>query len=181
LPGKTTEHYVESFKAIDSYGPFEPETIMCDFERAIHAAIRQVWPSCTIDCRYFHFKKSIWARLSSLGFSEEYKVLGSDVSTWFKKVGAMPFVHLGDVEDAWEVLRSDYPADLVEFADYFESTWVSGRNNFDHYIWNKHDTVLAGLPRSNNAVEGWHNGFQQLVGHSNPTIWNFLNANEKRP
>jgi len=47
-----------------------------------------------------YFKKSIWARLSSLGFSEEYKVLGSDVRTWFKKVGAMPFVHLGDVEDA---------------------------------------------------------------------------------
>ena len=28
LPDKTTEHYVELFKAIDPYGPFEPETII---------------------------------------------------------------------------------------------------------------------------------------------------------
>ena len=25
-------------------------------------------------------------------------------------------------------------------------------------------------------MEGWHNGFQQLVGHSNPNIWTFLKA-----
>ena len=25
-------------------------------------------------------------------------------------------------------------------------------------------------------VEGWHNGFQQLVGHSKPNIWTFLKA-----
>ena len=44
---------------------------------------------------------------------------------------------------------------------------------------NQGDTVLAGLPRSNNLVEGWHNGFQKLVGCSNPTLWTFLTAPKK--
>ena len=43
LPGKTTEHYVELFKAIDSYGPFEPETIMLPFVRfGLHALLTVV-------------------------------------------------------------------------------------------------------------------------------------------
>ena len=40
----------------------------------------------------------------------------------------------------------------------------------------QYDTVLANLPRSNNMVEGWHNGFQSLVGTTNPTLWTFLSA-----
>ena len=35
---------------------------------------------------------------------------------------------------------------------------------FHKYLWNQYDSVLAGLPRSNNQVEGWHNGFQTLIG-----------------
>ena len=39
--------------------------------------------------------------------------------------------------------------------------------------------VLAGLPRFQNLVEGWHNGFQKLVGCSNPTLWTLLTALKK--
>ncbi|KAL5268243.1 hypothetical protein ACHWQZ_G002193 [Mnemiopsis leidyi] len=46
-------------------------------------------------------------------------------------------------------------------------------------LMNQYDAVLAGLPRSNNFVEGWHNGFQTLVGGSNPTLWTFLTALKK--
>jgi len=65
---------------------------------------------------------------------------------------------------------------------YFERTWVgSGSSSplFDIMLWNQYDAVLAGLPRSNNFVEGWHNGFQTLVGGSNPTLWTFLTALKK--
>ena len=33
-----------------------------------------------------------------------------------------------------------------------------------------------GLLKSNNAVEGFHHSFSSLVGHSNPTIWTWLDA-----
>ena len=43
-------------------------------------------------------------------------------------------------------------------------------------VWNMYDTVLAGLSRSNNLVEGWHKSFQKLVGCFNPALWTFLTA-----
>ena len=71
---------------------------------------------------------------------------------------------------------------MNEFASYFERTWIGTPTTepiFDKYLWNMYDPVLAGLPRSNNLVEGWHNGFQTLVGCSNPTLWTFLTALKK--
>jgi hypothetical protein len=73
---------------------------------------------------------------------------------------------------------------LNEFASYFEieRTWIGTPTTepiFDKYLWNMYDSVLAGLPRSNNLVECWHNGFQTLVGCSNPTLWTFLTALKK--
>jgi len=44
------------------------------------------------------------------------------------------------------------------------------------YCWNQYDCCLAGLPRSSNLAEGWHNGFRSLVQCTNPTIWKFLEA-----
>ena len=47
------------------------------------------------------------------------------------------------------------------------------------HLWNQYDTVLTRLPCSNNLVEVWHNGFQTLVGCSNPTLRTFLTALNK--
>ena len=71
---------------------------------------------------------------------------------------------------------------MIEFGSYFERTWVGSSTVvplFDRMLWNQYDAVLAGLPRSNNLVEGWHNGFQTLIGTSNPTLWTFLTALKK--
>ena len=32
------------------------------------------------------------------------------------------------------------------------------------------------IPRTNNAVEGWHRAFLQQVSSHHPTIWKFLDA-----
>ena len=82
----------------------------------------------------------------------------------------------------WDACRSELPSDMDEFADYYERTWIGSSSSspiFDKFLWNQYDGVLAGLPRSNNLVEGWHNGFQSLVGVSNPTLWTFLSALKK--
>ena len=76
-------------------------------------------------------------------------------------------------------LRPTLPADMDAFTSYFESTWMGTPNRparFDRLSWNQYDCCLAGLPRSSNLAEGWHNGFRSLVQCSNPTIWKFLEA-----
>lgn len=41
---------------------------------------------------------------------------------------------------------------------------------FEHHLWNVYDRVVAGLPRSNNSVEGWHNAFAGRVSINHPNI-----------
>lgn len=40
----------------------------------------------------------------------------------------------------------------------------------DHKLWNIYDRVLSNLPRSNNAVEGWHKAFASRVVIAHPTV-----------
>jgi hypothetical protein len=46
-------------------------------------------------------------------------------------------------------------------------------------LWNCYDATKADLPKTNNSVEGWHYGFNQLLGAHHPTIWKFINGLQK--
>lgn len=70
---------------------------------------------------------------------------------------------------------------ITEFLDYFERTWLGRMTRgkmrpptFPIELWNIHELVLAKLPRTNNAIEGWHNKMVHFIGGKNPNIWNFL-------
>ena len=54
--------------------------------------------------------------------------------------------------------------------------WRPATSTLPISTWTQRDRVLAGLTKSNNAVEGFHNGFKALVGHRNPTIRTWLEA-----
>ena len=85
---------------------------------------------------------------------------------WFKIIGALPFVEPSAVDDVWPDIVNSVPSEMYEFISYFERTWLGSPSTvplFDRFLWTQFDSVLAGLPRSNNIVEGWHNGFQSLV------------------
>ncbi|KAL5247507.1 hypothetical protein ACHWQZ_G019400 [Mnemiopsis leidyi] len=183
LPGKTEVLYTSFLEELDSLAQFEPQSVLCDFERGLHNAVQHVWPGVTVRGCYFHYKQALWRKMQAFDLSAEYKVLSSPVRKMFKAIGALPFVEPGSVVDVWEdQIKPNLPSDMEEFGSYFERTWVgSGSSSplFDIMLWNQYDAVLAGLPRSNNFVEGWHNGFQTLVGGSNPTLWTFLTALKK--
>ena len=44
------------------------------------------------------------------------------------------------------------------------------RPKFDLRLWNTYDRVIRDLPRSNNALEGWHNAFNNRVSIKHPSI-----------
>ena len=45
---------------------------------------------------------------------------------------------------------------------------------FDLALWNMYDQTIGDLPRTNNAVEGWHRRFQANVGAYHPNFWKFI-------
>ena len=67
------------------------------------------------------------------------------------------------------ILHSENDAD--DILDYFEDTYMGRFHHnaprreslFPIEIWNMFNRTDEELPRTNNAVEGWHRGFQANV------------------
>ncbi|CAI6360829.1 unnamed protein product [Macrosiphum euphorbiae] len=38
-------------------------------------------------------------------------------------------------------------------------------------LWNLYEAAIHGLARTNNGLEGWHNGFQKQIGGHHVSIW----------
>ena len=76
----------------------------------------------------------------------------------------------------------NFPASALNVARYFEETYIGKQLPdqsrriplFPIRIWNMHERVRSQLPRTNNAVEGWHNAFQSGIACSHPSISKLL-------
>ena len=179
LPGKTTTLYKNLFEEVDTWGPYQPSSILMDFELAIHNAVAEVWPSSTRRGCNFHFKQSLLKHIRQCDLMDEYKIENSPIRDNFAKMGAIAFVPEHEVDRVWRYLKPLLPADMMSFTSYFEATWIGTSSTpptFSHDMWNQHDASLMLLPRSSNIAEGWHHGFHSMLSCSNPTLWKFLDA-----
>ena len=50
---------------------------------------------------------------------------------------------------------------------------------FSPQTWNVHEATLSNQHGTNNMGESWNNGFEQLVGHSNPSLWTVMESLQK--
>jgi hypothetical protein len=118
----------------------------------------------------------------------------------------LAFLPVNMVGEGMQYLKQNIPQSnaekLSELVDYFDVTYVSGgfrnirilptqaaaectvklrRLNplFPPVVWNVHDATLAGGARTNNLCESWNYGFQQLVGHANPSVWTCIDSIRK--
>ena len=91
--------YSDFLSELDAFGDFDPQSVLCDFERGLHNAISSVWPSATVRGCYFHFKQALWFKMQAFELVPEYKVLSSPVRKWLKITGALPFMEPGSVVD----------------------------------------------------------------------------------
>ena len=60
---------------------------------------------------------------------------------------------------------------------YSSYSFLLGRTKyplFDMELWNMYNQTIDDLPRTNNAVEGWHRSFQANVGAYHPNFWRFI-------
>ena len=73
---------------------------------------------------------------------------------FIRKVMALPFLEKADIRPQFERLQQNATtAPLREFANYVSSTWIES-NTWPPSCW----SVFLRSVRTNNDVEGWHNG-----------------------
>nr|CAI5828080.1 unnamed protein product [Callosobruchus analis] len=103
-----------------------------------------------------------------------------------KFLSALAFVPTTDVVEAFEILCDEnmLPEDAQPILDYFEDTWIGRPQRrqhrrsprFSHSMWNCFNTVVEGLPKTNNSIEGWHRAFEAQSSADHPNIWKFVKA-----
>lgn len=183
LPNKQKKIYNSALSVLKNMmKDFQPEEINIDFESAFMKSFKKLFPLTRMKGCHFHFGQCIFRHIQECGFQTVY---GTDLafSSAIKMIISLAFVPAVDVVYAYEkLIKLDYyvknEAVLSEFLNYFEATWIGekkrnhtrGQPLFEIKLWNSYDYVLNDLPRTNNAVEGWHNGFAQRVGKSHAEV-----------
>lgn len=201
LPLKTQETYEEFFTSmLDACLSCDvrpcPSKIICDFEVAIHNAVRTVLaPSIHIQGCFYHLTQSTWRRIQSEGLQADYQ---NDVSIrdYCGMIDALAFLPAEDVPEGMRYLKENLPESLHGLLDYFDSTYVNGgyrsivsvsgqlrfrrtTPRFPIPMWNIHDATVNREHRTNNVCESWNNSFQHLVGHTHPSLWTVISCLQK--
>ena len=164
----------------------DPKSIQIDFEQAFISAFKDIFPNAKINGCFFHFCQCVWRKIQSLGLQKMYSE-NSTFALQVKQLCALAFVPVHDVVYAFEeLIESEYYIEnkslFQPILNYFEDTWIGRpvrrkRRSpiFPLNIWNVYENVLMKRPRTNNAVEGWHNAFNSSIGVHHTTIWKFIN------
>ena len=115
LPGKTQTLYSSLLENLDTFGPYHPQSVLCDYEFALHNAIAHTWPSATVRGCYFHYSQALWRRLQREDLVLEYQVENSPIRKAFKMIKALPFVPEHLIPTAWRNLKPTLPDDMRTF------------------------------------------------------------------
>lgn len=169
-----------------------PKHVMVDFEAAAIRAISIEFPETEVHGCFFHFTQCIWRNIQRLGLATKY---GNDAefASQLRHLAALAFVPVEKVKDSFKKLKSilkikkraaegtnDHK--VMQLFDYFEITWIgkgSAQGKFPIRMWNMCAITMQRLPRTNNAVEGWHNAINQFIGCKHPSIWTFIEKIKK--
>ncbi|XP_057335060.1 uncharacterized protein LOC130673861 [Microplitis mediator] len=190
LPDKNEQTYINVLTLLKNRMPnLNPRCIMIDFEKAFINAFKLVFPQSEVRGCLFHYNQVVWRKLQSLGMQGSYN---SDVrfALNIRMLLALAFVPIHDVGNAFSKLVEsqffvDNEVELRRLLDYFERSWVgvlsrSGKKRlkpqYEISLWNCYNAVINDELRTNNAIEGWHNSFNNKVRVIHASICRFLKA-----
>ncbi|XP_031639266.1 uncharacterized protein LOC116351317 [Contarinia nasturtii] len=185
MSNKKEETYNEIFEFMLRLAPINPTDFMVDFEMAAMNSVTRYFPLADLHGCHFHFGQSVWRKIQEVGLQKQYNE-DEEFALNLRMLVALAFVPVDDVIKAYEELvetaffNSDDPK-IDELLDYFQSTYIyridrKGKKQSPRFaipVWNVYENTLAGFPRTNNNVEGWHNKINSMWG-KHPNLFTFI-------
>jgi len=163
LSAKSQIHYRHVLQSLKNrvrqktHHNFKPSRVICDFEMALMAAVELELPFSKLCGCLFHFRQSLYRKVTDLGLKREYKndINLKSMIAKFMSMGVIPLPHVRNcytnLVNGRQFSRAarQYP-ELNRFAAYFDNTYM--HVTFKPRMWNVHDRNRRN--RTNNFVEG---------------------------
>ena len=139
---------------------------------------------------FYHLCSNMWKRIQQSGLQERY-INDPEFALHLRMISALAFLPPNDVQNSFDqlaaLIRNQYGNDADVVLDYFEDHYVGrfrvnaqrGMPTFPIDSWNTFHRTDDELPRTNDAVEGWHRGFQAHVSACHPVFWKFPEVLQK--
>ena len=189
LPNKTRAVYSNFLEKVKQLtGDFMPASILTDFESSFILSFKDIYGDSTHRGCFYHFSQCLWRKIASINLKERYET-DSEFALKLRHLNALAFVPCSRTIVYFERLVDSnfFDNETSELIDYFEDTWIGRPSRrgtrrepkFKVSMWNCFNNMTENLPKTNNNIEGWHNGFQRLISAHHPNIWNFIKAIKK--
>lgn len=175
LSDKSAGTYVSVFgilqtEAVKANLIFQPQQFLSDYESRIIRDVAASFPNTSHHGCYFHFTQAIWHQVQTLGLTSQYRN-DATVKSSVQQLMGLGFAKLPLICTVFMQLEAQVPAILQTVFSYFCTQWLTA---VPPHMWNVHR--LDQQHRTNNHLEGWHNGFNRLVTQHHPNIWQLLAA-----
>ena len=166
---------------IEQQEELRPGLIMHDFEKGFHQVVENVFgENLNIKALNINTKRLsqfIWRRIQEHNLVRMYRE-NEELQQKMKMLAALAFVPPNLVLHYFEVLSDEIPAALEPLYNYFEDNYLGRPTrhvqrrtpNFAIEMLSMYQRADLGLPRFNNAVEGWDRAFQYTLGYAHPTV-----------
>lgn len=145
LENKKQTTYEQLFKIIKNIlGLDNITTVMVDYEKAIHNALRTVFPNIQVKGCWFHFTQAILRNLGSVGLKSKYKN-NLEFRLIIQHLFNLALIPLEEIDKVYnqicDLLKAfdstpSYKDNIQKFLNYCYSTWFAPDALFDRSIWN---------------------------------------------
>lgn len=170
LDNKLEETYINVFKVLFLFtGRISPLFIKTDFEIAAINALKLNFPDSIISTCQFHLGQSLLRKVKELSIFVDYKTI-PNIKKHVRILVALSYVTPLEVENTFFAVKEnvDFPQILTSLYDYFYRNYIRGGSNSRYPIslWNCGVVLDMSIPKTNNAIEGWHSVFRNTFGTS---------------
>ena len=128
LPNKQQKTYLELFVFIFNLIDNCPQSVMCDFEKAIHNALIEAAQNkfdlmISIQGCYFHLVGNLWKHVQHFRLVEKYSVC-KEFRKLYKLTKALAFLPPKHVVHSFKQIQAICNTDFKPILEYFEEYYI---------------------------------------------------------